>query len=307
MKRLVPFLAGWMSLATAGILIAETRVDLLPRLQPGQILNYWVDFHAEKIVKTESRVATPMAPDSSPIDAHGLLRIEIQEIPGGGKPAVHAVARFLKPDAGAKAPTPSVEFTISSDGTAQGMKGADALTAEQRQIWDEWLARFASAWALPSAIARIGEKWKWDQPETAASPIAGLYWARETQYVRNERCRASVLSPAGTISSSNGPHETCAVLLTAAALRQKSSPNDATPDEYKLHSLRTAGTAGGTTEIITYISLKTGLVVRATEETGQFMDVVISKADASNRIHYNVDAKSRAEVLLLEPTPSSRP
>jgi hypothetical protein len=67
------------------------------------------------------------------------------------------------------------------------------------------------------------------------------------------------------------------------------------------------GTAKGTSEIITYISLKSGLVVRATEETSQFMDVVVAQADGSNRVHYNVDAKSHAEVLLVRETPLNRP
>jgi len=45
----------------------------------------------------------------------------------------------------------------------------------------------------------------------------------------------------------------------------------------------------------TYISLKSGLVVRATEETSPIYDVVVAKADGSNRVHYNVDAKSHSK------------
>jgi len=59
------------------------------------------------------------------------------------------------------------------------------------------------------------------------------------------------------------------------------------------------GTAKGSNEIITYISLSTGLVVRATEDAAQQMDVVVAKADGSNGVRYSVDAKSQLEVLLL--------
>src|SRR5216684_2362385 len=111
----------------------------------------------------------------------------------------------------------------------------------------------------------------------------------------------------GNVSPSSGPSDTCAVLLTTAKLKQNSSSKDATPEDFKLHELRTMGTAKGTNEIITYISLKSGLVVRATEETSQFMDVVVAQADGSNRVHYNVDAKSRSEVLLVTETPLNRP
>jgi len=66
-------------------------------------------------------------------------------------------------------------------------------------------------------------------------------------------------------------------LLTTATLKQNSSPKDATPEDFKLHELN-PGTAKGTNEIITYISVKTGLVVRATEEAHQSMDVTVAKA-----------------------------
>jgi hypothetical protein len=95
--------------------------------------------------------------------------------------------------------------------------------------------------------------------------------------------------------------------LTTATLKQKSSPKDATPEDFKLHELKTMGTAKGTNEIITYISLTTGLVVRATEEAAQQMDVVVAKADGSNRVHYNVNATSRSEVRLVTETLLTQP
>jgi hypothetical protein len=97
------------------------------------------------------------------------------------------------------------------------------------------------------------------------------------------------------------------VLLARAKLQQKSSTKDATPEDFKLHELRTMGAAKGTNEIITYISLTTGLVLRATEEAKQQMDVVVAKADGSNRVHYNVDATSHSEVLLVTETPLTQP
>jgi hypothetical protein len=154
---------------------------------------------------------------------------------------------------------------------------------------------------------KLGEKWKSEQAEQAGAPIAGLHWARESSYVRDEPCQASQLSIMGDVSASSGPPDTCAVLLTTATLKQKSSSKDATPEDFKLHELRTMGTAKGAGEIITYISLKSGLVVRATEETSQFMDVMVAKADASNRVHYNVDAKSHSEVLLVTETLLNQP
>ncbi len=266
-----------------------------------------------------------MAPNAAQIDAHGLLRVEILEVQqAGSKTAIHARGRFLTLDSGVWLKKPgdkqpnrdkqrvdpsgkSIEFTISSDGSVNEVKGLESLFPEQQQAWQQWVARFALAWTLPADGMKFGEKWKSEQAEQAGAPIAGLHWARESMYVRDEPCQASQLSILGDVSASSGPPDTCAVLLATATLKQKSSSKDATPEDFKLHELRTMGTAKGAGEIITYISLKSGLVVRATEETSQFMDVVVAKADGSNRVHYNVDAKSHSEVLLVTETPLNQP
>ena len=72
-----------------------------------------------------------------------------------------------------------------------------------------------------------------------------------------------------------------------------------TPEEYKLHELKTSGTTSGTNEIFTSISLKSGLVLRATEDSKQSMDVEIAKIDKSNAIHYKLDVTSRFEMVMV--------
>jgi hypothetical protein len=169
------------------------------------------------------------------------------------------------------------------------------------------VTRFALAWTLPGDEVKLTAKQKSEQPLGAGSPIAGLHWARESAYVRDEPCKPSELTLAGDISAADGPSDTCAVLLTSASLGQKSSPKDTTPEDYKLHDLRTAGTARGTSQLITYISLTSGLVVRATEESAQHMDVVVALADGTNRVRYSVEAKSNSQVLLITETPRTQP
>jgi hypothetical protein len=82
-------------------------------------------------------------------------------------------------------------------------------------------------------------------------------------------------------------------------MKQKSPQKDGTPEDYKLHDLRTMGIASGKNETITYISLRTGFVIRATEDANQSMNVIIAKSDGSNRVHYVIDAESHAQILLL--------
>jgi hypothetical protein len=325
MTRKLRRIAVLLFLASAALCAGDKRVQLLPKLLPGQTVTYLIRFQSDKTVKTESRVVAPMAPNDAQIDAHGLLRVEIIDVQEtGSKAAIHARGQFLTPDSGVWLkgrgeertdsdkqrvdPTgKSIEFTISPDGSVNDVNGLDSLFLEQRQAWQQWVARFALAWTLPADGMKSGEKWKSEQAEQAGAPIAGLHWERESSYVRDEPCQASQLAVTGDVSPSSGPPDTCAVLLITAKLKQKSSSKDATPENFKLHELRTMGTAKGANEIISYISLKTGLVVRATEETTQFMDVVVATADGSNRVHYNVDARSHAEVLLVTETPLTRP
>jgi hypothetical protein len=312
-------------LAAAILSAGNKRIGLLPKLQSGQSITYVIRFQSDKTVKTDSKVVAPMAPDAAQLDAHGLLRVEILDVKETGSNAViHARGRFLTLDSGAwfkglgdnqrnserqrmDPDGKSIEFTISSDGSVDSVKGLDSLFPEQRQAWQQWVARFALAWTLPSGGMKPGEKWKSEQAEQAGSPIAGLHWARESLYVRDEPCQPSQLSLIGEVSPSTGPPDTCAVLLTTAKLKQKSPSKDATPKDFRLHELRTIGTARGTNETITYISLNSGLVVRATDDTNQLLDVSVAQSDGSNHVRYNVVAKSHSEVLLVTETPLTQP
>src|SRR4029077_7701024 len=277
MKRKLIWIAGLFLLAAAALGAADKRVHLLPKLQPGQVIYYLIRFQSDKNVKTQSKGVAPRASDAAELDAHGLLRLEIlEDQQAANKSTIHARGRFLSLDSGVWLKKPgdkkpdwraqrldpngkTIEFTISPDGSINDVKNLDSLFLEQQQAWQQWVARFALAWTLPADGMKFGEKWKSEQAEQGAAPIAGLHWARESMYVRDEPCQANQLSILGDVSASNGPPDTCAVLLATATLKQKSSSKDATPEDFKLHELRTMGTAQGAGETITYISLKSGL------------------------------------------------
>jgi hypothetical protein len=175
----------------------------------------------------------------------------------------------------------------------ENLKNFNALTPDQQQCWQEWLSLFAISGLFPADGIKPSEKWKSEVPENVPSPIADLRWQKDSTYVNNQPCGSAHAA------------ETCAVILTKSLLKQKSSPKDATPDDFKLHQLHTLGTASGTNESITYISLKTGIVIRATEEAAQLMDVTVAISDNSNSVHYTVDAHSHAEILLLADAPAN--
>lgn len=297
------------------------RVNLFPRVQAGQVLTYQISYHSDKHIKTESSLIVATPDDSAKIDVSALLRIEILGVQAQGDRAViHARTKFeiLNSDSHFNVPqteppagqvqrqdpdTKFIEFTILPDGNLDQVNGLDAFLPEQQQAWQEWASRFLLTAAVRGPGARLAQKWTSEEPEKSPSPIAGLRWMRESTYVRDEPCRTMQLTVQGSIAPSDAEPETCAVILTNAALKQNSKAKNTTPEDFKLHELRTTGTAQGANRIITYISLKTGLLIRASEEATQQMNVTVAKADGSNRVHYDVDAKSRSEVVMVSDTP----
>jgi hypothetical protein len=244
--------------------------------------------------------------------------------PQGGRAAIHARSQFqsvasamaqnnsggAQTSSGAPAQNSeakSVDFTILPDGHVDAVTGLADLFPDQRQVWQVWLRQFAIAGVFPRDGVKPGQSWKSSEPEQAPSPIIKLEWEKQATYVRNEPCAAIQFSETGTVTPKNSQTESCAVVLTNAILKQKSSPKDTTPGDFRLHDLRTTGNATGKNETISYISLQSGLIVRVTEDAQQFMDVVVAKTDASNQIHYNVEATGHTEVLLVADAPGSKP
>lgn len=294
------------------------RVNLFPRLKAGQTFEYQISYHSDKQIKTESNVIVATPADSAKIDVNVLLLLEVLGVQAQGDRAViHARTKFEIPNSDAPlafSPTEApdkqkhnqdanaefVEFTILADGRLDRLSGLDVLSPEQQQAWQEWASRFLLAAGFRTPVARIAQRWNSVERESSPAPIAGLRWIRESTYVRDEPCGAVHLTLENSVLPSDAASENCAVILTNATLNQDSSTKNATPDDFKLHELRTAGTARGANRMITYVSLKTGLVVRATEEASQQMNVIVAKADSSNRVHYDVMATSHSEVVLIE-------
>jgi hypothetical protein len=315
---------GSIALLIASVCVPReqaARVSLFPRLQASQTLAYEVSYHSEKNIKTQSTVIVATPDDSAKIDVNALLRLEVVSVHAQGDRAIiHARTKFevLNSDSHLKVPQieppdpqvprqdPNgklVEFTILPNGRLDQVTGLDGLFPEQQQAWQEWASRFLLTPEFRTPSVRIARKWNSVEAERSPAPIAGLRWIRESTYVRDEPCRAMQLTVQGTVAPSDAEPESCAVILTSATLRQDSNSTNATPEDFKLHELRTAGTARGANRIVTYISLKSGLLIRATEESTQQMNVTVAKADGSNRVRYDVNAKSHSEVVLVMQAP----
>ena len=291
---LVPAM-GALLLGAAGN--GDDKVSLLPQLRNGQTLRYESHGRVQRGVKTTSRVNTVLTPGESRRNLSIGIRLSVQESRAvGGRPMMAAETEVASADAttaGDPRPVPAkVSFTLAGDGALTRADGLDDLDPEQRVAWQFWISQFAFGLAIPPAVVKPGEKWKTVEPEKTPTPIANLVWERETTYVQNDRC--PIL-----------PDEECASFLTVSTLRQKSNPKETTPEDYRLHDLKTFGMVGGGNQTSTFISLKTGLLVLAKEDLQQVMDVTIAKADGSNQVQYTINVISHFETSFVPAAGSS--
>jgi len=271
----------------------DDRIVLLPRVRNGETVLYESHARINRHVQTKSNVATMLRPGDVRRDLSTQLRLSVQEARLVDKKLLMAAETKLEPiepPSPDQPPpkTPTVSFTIGGDGGVTRAEGLDDLDSEQLLTWQFWVAQFAFGWTLPASGVKPGEKWKSEEPEKTPTPIANLVWERETTYVQNDKC--PILGD-----------QQCAVFLTSSTLRQKSNPKDTTPEDYQIRQLKTSGTVKGTNETVCYISLRTGLLVRATEDLQQFMVVTIAKADESNEVHYEMQVTSHLETSVLPP------
>jgi hypothetical protein len=294
------------------------RVVLFPKLSVGQTFRYQIGYRAATNTTTESTVAAPMAPTAGQTNTSLLLQVEVDDLRlDAGKAVARLRTRIVEPDIAAansgasEAPKSAkrekiVECVLHADGQITDVEGLDRLSADEQAVWQEWVSRFGAGASFPEKGIKPGDKWKAEEPIPNAL-LTGLSWEKESEYVNDAPCGAMQLTPQGDLAVGEQPQETCAVILTTAILKQKSSQKDATPEDYKLHDLRTMGLATGKNETIVYISLKNGLVVRAADDAKQSMNVIVAKTDGSNRVHYYIDAESHAQVMLLAETSSAHP
>jgi hypothetical protein len=284
-------------LAAASILLlvasanSDDRILLIPRLQNGNTFHYESHARLNRFVKTKSNVATMFEPAPVSVDFSTNLLLSVRDFHAiDQRPMMAAETQLLpagQPADGSPAPKPlKVEFTVGGDGSVLKADGLDDLDPTQRLAWQFWLAQFAFGWTLPSSGVKAGDKWKSTEVEKTPTPISGLVWERETTYVQDQAC--PILG-----------EEQCAVFLTHANLKQKSNPENATPEDYQLHHLKTSGTATGTNETVLYISRKTGLLLRANEDVQQSLDVTIAKDDQTNQVRYQVDVTSHFETVFV--------
>lgn len=308
-------LCAAVALAAAQKPAAQARVPLVPQFTPGQVLRYEMEFRSAVESRSEGLVEAPQAPSLREIAVSGRLRLEAlppaAEAAAAKTVAVRLRATYEKvaatlrsdsfdPEAGhieqqyRRLEGASIEFSITLDGAVRDVRGLEEIFAGAQSAAEvkRWLEQLAGS-GRGRKSAALGESWNSEEPVPGA-PLAGVAWRTASSYLRDEPCPQ-------TSTEETSQAEKCAVLLVRSEMTQRRR-TDPTPEEFRKRNLRTSGRLGGSAESLSYISLRTGLLVSSTQSATEDADFTVSTADRSSSIRHRTRLESRSHLQLLPPS-----
>ena len=191
----------------------------------------------------------------------------------------------------------SVEFTLAADGHVSNVSGLAGILTDQKALTsaEQWMAQLSGGASGPAAAPAPGQKWTSEEP-AASLPLAGMFWRTQSTYLRNENCHPA--NPAGGAPVWGG--ESCAVILSKLSLVEPHPVHDATPPDYRSNGLHTSGHWSGSSQSLSYVSLKTGWVVSVAQNGSEQMDVTVLTAYGSS-VHYSGTVATRSQISLIAP------
>lgn len=300
---------------------AGPRVSLVPRFSPGQVFRYEMEFETTTAT-TRSGIATdPEAPSELVITWDATVRMEILPPAPGTQGGIRLRTTYEKSTASVRSDTfdpsanatqeayqklegKSVEFLLDAGGKVTSVSGLEGIVNGEKAVEAarEWIKQLdASSGAPPGGVA-IGQKWVTEQPAKSL-PISGMVWRTQTEYLRNEVCHPpnpeASSAPTADPAGSPEPGEMCAVILTHLSLVSPKPGHNPTPEEYQKNGVQTSGKWDGSAQSLTYVSLRSGLVVSVTQTGSENMDVTLTNGH-NGSLHYAGTVLSRSQVALAE-------
>ncbi len=301
---------------------SSQRVDLRPRLVPGEVLRYQVQLQTITDTQRSGAVSDPQGPSRLAVTWDATLKLEVLGVPGASgapsnSPAAplrirttyeHSAASIKSdsPDPQAEEIEQSykrlegqvLEFTLGPGGHVSGVRGLEGVIDDDqvRKAAEEWMAQVSGPAIVAQGVA-VGQTWNSAQPATSM-PLAGMIWRSNSTYLRNEPCRPAEPAPPGSSA------ELCAVILTRQSVLPRKQLRDPTPDDYRRNGLRTSGRWGGSGESLSYISLRTHSSVSVTQDSAQQIDFTVTNSSGKS-IRYAGTIETHSRVALL-PAPDSQ-
>lgn len=287
------------------------RIHLAPKLSPGLSLRYQLDAHTVTTSRSSGRVEDPQGPSKSEVALAATLRLEI--LPTAADAPLRVRTTYEKSSATAtsdsfdpslavlqeqyhKLEGRSIEFSLDAQGHATKYSGLEGLFPDEKSAAAarEWFSQLASGVELPREGIVPGQSWSSVRANVAGMPLLGLTWRTESTYLRDEPCPA----PDSSAPASSAPAETCAVIQTRLSVTQRPL-RDPTPADYRRRNMRTSGKLSSSGESLSYISLRTGWLVRVTQTSLEEMNIIITAADGGSHLRINASVQSTTHINLL--------
>jgi hypothetical protein len=297
------------------------RVSLSPRFSPGQVFRYEMEFETTTATSRSGLATDPQGPGKLVIIWDATIRMDVLPADPAAPDNIRLRTTYEKSMANVRSDSfdPAanetrdqyqalegkvVEFTLDAAGKVKSASGIEGIVSGEKsaQAARDWIAQLDAGSGAPARGVAVGQKWTSEQAATTL-PVAGMAWRTEATYLRNEPCHPpNPEVPAAASSAESGGHqessETCAVILTHLDLVRNKSVRDATPEEFRKNGVKTVGKWSGSAQSLTYVSLRTGLVVSVTQTGTEDIDVTMTGAENSS-LHYAGTILSRSQVALI--------
>jgi len=300
----------------------SSRIDLRPKLVPGEVLRYRIQLQTITDTKRSGAISDPQGPSRLAVTWDATIKLEVlgaftqglEPNPLTGPMRIRTTYEHSAASVKSDSPDPegenieqtykrlegqAVEFTVGADGHVSDVRGLDGVIDDDRvrQAAEQWMEQVSGTAGAPQSVA-LGQTWNSALPATSM-PLAGMTWRSNSSYLRNEPCRpADPDAPAV-------PDELCAVILTRQSVLPQKQLRDPTPEDYRRNGLHTSGRWSGSGESLSYVSLRTHSAVSVTQDSAQQIDFTVTNA-SGNSIRYagTIETHSRVELLLLDATDS---
>ena len=322
--------SGWRAQSRPKAASSAPRIDLRPKLVPGEVLRYQVQLQTVTDTKRTGAVSDPQGPSRLAVTWDATIKLEV--LGGAGSPAASLAPKasrgkmrgaesnapaapmrirttYEHSTANVKSDSPdpegeeveqrykrlegeAIEFTVGSDGHVSDVRGLEGVIddAQVRQAAEQWMAQVSGPAIAAQGVA-LGQSWNSAQPATSM-PLTGMIWRSNSTYLRNEPCQPA--EP--TESGSSG--ELCAVILTRQSVLPQKQLRDPTPEDYRRNGLRTSGRWTGSGESLSYVSLQTHSAVSVTQDSAQQIDFTVTNSSGrSIRYAGSIETHSRVKLL----------
>lgn len=293
------------------------RIDLRPKLVPGQVLRYRIQLQTITDTKRSGAISDPQGPSRLAVTWDATIKLEVLGVastPGAeanplGPMRIRTIYEHSAASVKSDSPDPegenieqtykrlegqAVEFTVGTDGHVSDVRGLDGVIDDDRvrQAAEQWMEQVSGTAGAPQSVA-LGQTWNSAQPATSM-PLAGMTWRSNSSYLRNEPCRP------GDPNAPAVPDELCAVILTRQSVLPQKQLRDPTPQDYRRNGLHTSGRWSGAGESLSYVSLRTHSAVSVTQDSAQQIDFTVTNA-SGNSIRYAGTIETHSRVELLPP------